>query len=77
MGPLRGRGKGREGKEGGGEGVEREIGVLGRKRWVEGKGREKEGKEKGEKNGGEGGKIASLALGDRRPYVNEPYFLLG
>jgi len=45
QGPLRGRGKGKEGKEGGGKGV------LGRERGREGKGRGEEGKGEG---GGKG-----------------------
>jgi len=58
-GPLRSRGKGKEGKEGGGKG---EKGYWGRERRREGKGRGDGGK--GEGGGKEkGGEFASLALG--------------
>ena len=46
---------------------------MGRERGGEGKGRGREGKGKEEKKGEEG-EFASVALGDRRPCVNKPYF---
>jgi len=62
-GPLRGRGKGKEGKEGGGK---REKGYWGRERGREGKGRGEEGGEGGGK--GRGGGVCVIGVrGDRRP----------
>ena len=61
QGPLRGRGKGKEGKEGGGKG---EKGEWGKERGREGKG-------KGEGGKGEGGREGEVCViarwGDRRP----------
>jgi len=69
-GPLRGRGKREERKEGGGKGV---LGsVLGRERGREGKGREEGGKGEGGGKGRGGGVCVFGVRGDRRPWTSRP-----